>query len=157
MTQDEKALKVAEPSDFPESFAESWNRKDANELASLFKDDADFVNVTGIWWRTKGEIYKAHEYGLRVIFPDSELKITKAVVRKLSDSFAVVHARMRLKGQSTHRGEEAGMRYTLFSFVLEKVDDTWMCCSAQNTDIQPGKETHINASGESLKAVDYRT
>lgn len=37
-------------------FVEAWNRRDADVLAALFDSDAEFVNVTGLWCHTRGEI-----------------------------------------------------------------------------------------------------
>ncbi|MFV1885086.1 MAG: SgcJ/EcaC family oxidoreductase [Balneola sp.] len=61
------------PDELIDSFVDGWNERDAERLASIFVEDAEFVNVTGLWWHTKERIYKAHEYGLRVIFKDSHL------------------------------------------------------------------------------------
>ncbi len=147
---------VTDPERFPQAFAVCWNRKDARALAMLFSDDADFVNVTGIWWRSRQEIFKAHEYGLCVIFPDSKLKVTKTKIRDIGENFTLVHARIKLTGQAGHKEQNAGTRLTIFSYVLEKQGQKWLCCSAQNTDIVPGRETHIATESGELKAVDYR-
>lgn len=32
-------------------FAEAWNRHDVDALAALLAPNADFVNVTGQWWK----------------------------------------------------------------------------------------------------------
>lgn len=139
----------------PARFAEAWNERDADKIASLFDDDADFVNVVGIWWDNREDIRKAHDYGLRVIFKDSDLKVTKTTVKYLSDDIAVVHARMKLKGQTPVDDKSAGFRFTIFTFVVHKTAEGWSCAAAQNTDIVPGKETNL-LEGGNLKAVDYR-
>jgi hypothetical protein len=60
--------------------------------AALFDEDAEFVNVTGLWWHTRDEIRSAHAYGLTRIFKDSSLQATDVRVKRLSDEIAVVHA-----------------------------------------------------------------
>lgn len=145
-----------QPDEIPVRFAEAWNERRADKIAGLFEEDADFVNVVGIWWKTREDIRKAHDYGLRVIFNKSDLKVTKTKVRQLSDDTAVVHARMRLKGQSGHEtSEQPEMRFNIFTFVARKTKAGWICVAAQNTDIVPGKETNLVKDGE-LAAVDYR-
>jgi uncharacterized protein (TIGR02246 family) len=38
------------------SFDEAFNRHDADAVAALFTDDAEFINVAGMWWRGNAEI-----------------------------------------------------------------------------------------------------
>lgn len=41
-------------------FVDAWNHRDPDALAALFDQDAEFVNVTGLWWHTRDEIRSAH-------------------------------------------------------------------------------------------------
>ena len=75
----------------------------------------------GIWWHNRKEIYKAHEYGLRVIFKDSSLKAGKMKVKYLSDTIAVVHARMILRNQTAVDDDtNPDTRQTNFTFTAHK-------------------------------------
>jgi len=146
---------ISSPEDIPTRFEEAWNERDANKLAAIFDEDAEFVNVVGIWWHNRRDIYKAHDYGLRVIFKDSHLARGKTTVKYLSDTIAVVHSRFRLKNQTPLDESVPQQRQTIFSFVVHKKENSWSCASAHNTDIVPGKETHLMRDGE-IDAVDYR-
>lgn len=146
---------ITEPEEIPTRFAEGWNERDADKIAAIFEQDADFINVVGIWWENRDDIRKAHDYGLRVIFKDSKLKVGKVKVKHPAETVAVIHARMLLSGQSNVAGQTLQNRQTLFMFVAHKNNNGWCCVSAQNTDIVPGKETNANIDG-SLKSVDYR-
>jgi uncharacterized protein (TIGR02246 family) len=150
-------MSVDKPEDVPIRFQEFWNLRDARSLANLFVEDADFVNVVGIWWQSKDDIYKAHDYGLKVIFNHSNLKVTKVKVRMIGDDVAIVHSRMRLKGQSrdSDRKVDPGTRYNVFSFVCKRDGAEWKIVSAHNTDIVPGAETNLKADGK-LQSADYR-
>lgn len=143
------------PEDIPVLFVEAWNLRRADYIADLFEENADFVNVVGIWWDNREAICKAHDYGLTVIFKDSLLKLGKVKVKHLSEDIAVVHARMQLSGQSDLHGK-AGTRNNMFLFVARKHPKGWLCVSAQNTDIVIGAETHIKREDGTLQAVDYR-
>ncbi|MFO7846307.1 MAG: SgcJ/EcaC family oxidoreductase [Balneolaceae bacterium] len=149
---------ITSPKDIPARFTEAWNERDARKLAAIFDEDAEFVNVVGIWWHTREEIYKAHDYGLRVIFNNSTLKQGRTKVKYLAEDIAVVHTRFRLTGQTPLKDAQPKTRQTIFSFVVHRVDgeSSWSCASAHNTDIIPGKETHLMKDGE-IAAVDYRT
>lgn len=146
---------LGKPEDIPQYFANAWNKKDANYLAAMFHEHAEFINVVGLWWHTRADIQKAHDYGFRVIFPDSHLTVTKVKVRNVTDSIAIVYAKMHLHGQSSHKGQKAGHRRNIFTFVVQKKEVGWICISTHNTDIAPGKETHIT-DGYSMTPIDYR-
>jgi hypothetical protein len=55
-------------------------------MAALFEEDADFINVVGLWWNNCNDILKAHDYGLKVIFKDSVLSIINLKTKMLSDT-----------------------------------------------------------------------
>lgn len=137
-------------------FAEAWNNNNPDGIANLFYEHADFVNVTGKWWDNKTDIWKAHDFGLRVIFQHSKLEILKVKEKLLSKDVAVVHARIQVTGQTEKDGETAGKRETMFLFVLRKENGIWLCESAQNTDIIFGKQTNIRDEKGNLKAVNYK-
>jgi uncharacterized protein (TIGR02246 family) len=128
--------------------------RDAAALASLFVEDADFVNVTGLWWHNRQAIEKAHHYGLTTFFRDSTLTAGRVHIRDLG-GVAVVQTRMHLSGQLAPDGTIAGDRQTVFTFVLQRQPEGWLIVTAQNTDIAPGKETHL-VTGGNMRAVDYR-
>ena len=151
-----KSDPVLTPGDIPYRFGEAWNRYDAAGIADLFFEDADFVNVVGKWWDNKEDIRRAHDYGLRVIFPNSHLKVLNTKEKMLKDDIAVVHARISVTGQRKEKVESAGVRETMFIFVARKVKGEWLCESAQNTDIVYGMQTNIRDEKGELKPVDYR-
>ncbi len=146
------------PERLPGIWALAWNRRDADALAALFDQDAEFVNVTGLWWHDREAIRRAHRYGLDVIFSESELTVRRVSVKWIREDVAVVHAQMRLTGQTPLGAvEQPGPRTTIFSFVVHRTDAGWRCASAHNTEVVPGKETHIVDDAGTLASVDYRT
>lgn len=138
-------------------FVDAWNRRDPDAIAALFDDDADFVNVTGLWWHDREEIRRAHAYGLTRIFADSTLELVETRAKWLSPTVAIVHAKLRLRGQAPV-GEVGtpGTRLSIFTFVVHETEDGWRCASAHNTDVVPGKETNIVDDQGRLEAVSYR-
>ena len=150
------------PLDRPESipivFIEAWNNRDPNTLASIFDADAEFVNVTGLWWHDRESIRKAHAYGLEHIFDRSTLQLARVKVKWLSDDIAVVHARMRLSGQTPVGGVSAPQtRQNIFSFVVHRgPEEGWRCASAHNTDVVPHMETNIIDDEGQFRSVNYR-
>lgn len=145
------------PERIPEVWAAAWNRRDPETLAALFDEDAEFVNVVGLWWHDRDSILEAHRYGLSVLFSESTLSLGRVTVKRLREDVAVVHARMRLTGQSpVGEVERPGARTTVFSFVVHRKDGHWSCASAHNTDVVPGMETNVVDERGAFGSVDYR-
>lgn len=149
--------KLDKPEAIPQVFTEAWNKKDAPKLASVFDEDAEFINVTGLWWHNRKDIEKAHAYGLSTIFKKSTLTLIRTKVKFLDKSIAVVQAKMKLTGQTPAGGvAKPGNRMNLFTFVVHVKGGEWRCASAQNTDIVPNMETHVRNEDGKLIPVDYR-
>ena len=148
---------LTEPENIASVFVEAWARRDAEKLASLFDEDAEFVNVTGLWWHDREAIRKAHAYGFEHIFDASTLHLVRVKVKSLSDDIAVVHAKVRLDGQTAAPGvAQPAPRNTILSFVVHRVADGWSCASAQNTDIVPHMETNVVDPDGTFRSVSYR-
>lgn len=157
MKNDMPQSSLDKPGDIVQAWVEAWMDRDAETLASLFEDEAEFVNVTGLWWHDRDAIRKAHAYGLKHIFQDSTLALMQTSVKRLSDDVAVVHAKMRLTGQTPVAGiASPGERQTIFSFVVRRGEEGWRCVSAHNTDVVPGMETNVVDESGRLRSVDYR-
>jgi uncharacterized protein (TIGR02246 family) len=146
------------PESIPAAFVEAWNRRDADAIAGLFDEDAEFVNVVGIWWHDREAIRKAHAYGLARIFGGSTMRLGTVRVKRLGDDVAVVHARMTLEGQTSVAGvERPRPRANVFSFVVRRAAGGWRCASAHNTDVVPGAETNVVGDDGRLRPADYRS
>ncbi len=147
-------MSVSDPADLPARFAECWNAGDAAGLARLFADDADFVNVVGLWWRRRDDIERAHAYGFARIFAGARMRLLETRVRPLGDT-AVVHARWELTGQRTPEGAPAGTRRGVLVMVARRTATGWQAVAAQNTDRIPGSETVLVREGRAAAAT-YR-
>ena len=47
---------LSHPEDVSSAFTAAWNRHDMAALAAVFTPDAQFVNVVGLWWKSRAEI-----------------------------------------------------------------------------------------------------
>ena len=148
-------MPIATPDAAIDRFADAWNAGDARALAALFDEDADFVNVVGIWWRRRRAIEKAHGYALTRFFRDSRLTVEEVAVKRLGADVATVHGRWRLEGQrAPDDGRPLDPRRGVLLLVLHRGGDGWSVAAAQNTDIVPGAETLAAAAG-ALGGADY--
>jgi uncharacterized protein (TIGR02246 family) len=154
--QDLSAPLQGTPEEIPAGFARAWNERNPDALASLFDEDADFVNVTGVCWHDRESIRKAHADGLERILNKSTLAADATKVKRLSPDVAVVHARMTLSGQAPVGAvTQPEPRTTIVSFVVHRIGDRWLCASVHNTDVIPNMETNdIDEAGVFRSAND---
>ena len=83
--------------------AENWNRHDMTAFAALFADNADFVNVIRMHCHGRKEIETKHAQTHRTIFRNSVLQIVDVIVRLVSPTVALAHARTELRGAESLR------------------------------------------------------
>lgn len=141
-------VRLLEPLDLVQAFVEAWEDEDADALAALFAEDADFVNVVGLWWTSRTSIRKAHQYGFDRIYDKAKLAIEKVAERRLGEDVAVVHARWRMTGQLSPSGEDADPRRGVISATLIRLEDgSWLAVSFQNTDIAAAADTLLSQDG----------
>ena len=140
------------PEDVVPAWERAWNSADADAIGRLFVEDADFVNVVGLWWHDRGRIRDAHAFGFARMFPDSRMDMEEPRVRNLGPGAAVVQCRWHMVGQIDPHGDRVDDRQGIFTFVMQYRDGGWFAVTAHNTDIRPGTQTNINQAGTSRSA-----
>ncbi|HET9001598.1 MAG TPA: SgcJ/EcaC family oxidoreductase [bacterium] len=128
-------------------FAEAWNRHDMDGLGALFTPDADFVNVTGRWWKGRQGIQTSHAFthatisqsspGVDVpahaygIFKVSNFHFDRIDVRLIRPDVAIAHGAWTMVGDSRTTESRSGT----MTFVVTRDRDRWLIRAAQNTEI----------------------
>lgn len=119
------------------AMVDDWNRHDMKKFAALFTEDAEFVNVIGLWWHGRSEIQKQHEALHATRMRNSHLVSTETAVKHLRPDVAVVHTRWQLTGDTGIDGVTLPMRQGVMSLVIVRTAEGWRIASAQNTDVVP--------------------
>ena len=119
----------------PAQFESGWNRKDVDAAFADYADDADFVNVFGLWWHGKEQFVKEHADRFGSIFRDTRLSFNQVSVRDIPPNAAVIHGKWALTGLHGPDGSAAPDRTGILVFVAEKRPDGWKIVASQNTDI----------------------
>lgn len=125
---------IERPEDAPQVFQAAWNAHDMVAFASLFHDDATFVNRFAHYVRGVDEIVALHQPIHQTIYRDSSLKnelIDKVVV---SDDAVIVHFWSRLSAGLAH---PAGVHEidTLILAVLTRRDGAWRIQALENVTL----------------------
>lgn len=119
----------------------AWNGHDIRLFATLFHQDATFVNRFATYWKGADAIVNGHRAIHDTVYRDSMLKIDPPEVRMLSDDIAIVHFWTRLTAGEAH---PAGPHQadTLVMAVMTKRGGNWRIQAAENatlTDPRSGK------------------
>lgn len=120
------------------AFGDSWNRHDMDAFARLFAEDAEFVNVVGMWWKGREEIRRAHMATHATMFRGSRLTITWIAVRFVRPDVAVTRASWTLTGHLGPAGEALPERKGYLLNLVVQSDGEWKIVDSQNTDIIEG-------------------
>lgn len=142
------------PEDVVPAWERAWNAGDADAIGQLFVEDADFVNVVGLWWHDRGSIRDAHAFGFARMFPGSHMEMREPRVRHLGSGAAVVQCQWHMTGQVDPHGTRVDDRQGIFTFVMQRREAGWFAVAAHNTDIRPGAQTNINR-GPGSRSVHY--
>lgn len=129
------------------AFPDAWNRHDMDAIGALFAEDADFVNVTGTYWKGRESIQLNHAFthgavpidsagvtvpkGIYGIFKTSTLHFKQIDVRFLRKDVAVAHIQTELLGDARTKNP----RQTLVVMILTREGGRWLIAVAQNTEI----------------------
>jgi uncharacterized protein (TIGR02246 family) len=121
-----------------EAFADAWNRHDMEALAGLFTQDAQFVNVVGLWWRGRDEIRGAHEFTHRTLFRNSRLTVADIDIRFPAADIAIARCRWVLVGHVSPEGTGLPERHGILACVVQRYERQWRIIDSQNTDVIEG-------------------
>lgn len=116
---------------------EAWNAHDMRSFAALFREDAEFVNVYGMWWTGRWRIRAEHEATHATIFRRSHLSATEMRVKLLRPDVASLHMLWHLTGLALPNGQALPDRTGVLVCFLAKDAGEWGIAVGQNTDIVP--------------------
>jgi len=131
-----RAVKEADVSAVVDEVEAAWNTHDMKRFAACFADDADFVNVGGMWWRGREEIEQKHAAVHAGRFKESSMQMQLAAFREIAPGVAVTHITWQLDGH----GESGPTRTTetrrgVMSWTVRDRDGKVEIISSHNTDV----------------------
>jgi uncharacterized protein (TIGR02246 family) len=117
----------------------AWNRGDVPGYAAFWEQDADLVNVLGMWRQGRSEILAELDFLHSNRFRGTQIRDLGHTIRFLTPEVAVVHVRWEMRGDLGQAGHEAqgGIRRGIFTHTARRADQGWRIAASQNTDISP--------------------
>jgi uncharacterized protein (TIGR02246 family) len=127
MTTDEKAIE-----DIVKQLEITWNTYDSAGCASLFSEDATFIQIYGGQLDGRAEIEASHRCIFDTIYKGSEARFTVRSIRLLRPEVAIAFTEAKLKFHDGKQAREIDARPTL---TVVKEQGKWQIAALQNTRI----------------------
>lgn len=115
----------------------AWNTHDMHRFAACFAEEADFVNVNGLWWRGRQEIEERHAASHATRFRQSRMTIRLAESREIAPGVAVAHNTWTMNGHdASGPGHTTDTRRGISTWILRDRDGHIEIAASHNTDTQ---------------------
>ena len=127
-------VQMRRPEDIAEEFQRAWNSHDMAALASLFCEDATFVNRFGHYVRGVQEIVSLHAPIHETIYSDSTMENEVIAAIALGDGASVVHCWSRLTVGAAHPAGPHAVD-TVVLAVLRLLPSGWLIQALENVTL----------------------
>ena len=124
------------------AFGSTLTAKDFDTFATLFTDDADFVNIVGHHWHGKAQVVKAHRIVFTTRYNGNPQHIVEKSEDLLAPGIALIVAKIQMDDYVDRSGKPMKDNLFRMTLVLEKQHGTWLIRSAENTVIDPMAAAH---------------
>ena len=114
-----------------------WNKHDMNEMATLLADDAEWVNVVGMWWRGRANVKQAHVVYHETIFKATPYHLQAIAVRFITPDVAIASVRWKKGSFAAPDGTLYPEAEDMMSILWVKRNGKWLIELGHNTTIDP--------------------
>jgi uncharacterized protein (TIGR02246 family) len=117
-----------------QSFADAWNIHDAQQLARVFAEDADFVNVAGQWWKGKSELEQGHANAFTNHLKNTHISFPSTVVKFLRPDVAIYHSTWEMSGITSPDGSALPLKHGILTAIAQQQNGVWLIIAVHNTE-----------------------
>lgn len=121
----------------------AWNANDNVTYASVYTDDADFINIRGQVFTGRAAVAQLHGMIFAGPFKGSTIKVTTRLFKLVAPGLAVVDTDQEVTNFAFLPPgivpTSTGLLVTHFKYVAaQQADGSWKFVSGQNTAVLPG-------------------
>jgi uncharacterized protein (TIGR02246 family) len=125
----------------------AMNRKDWRAFSGLFAEDADWINVVGMFWRGKGNVVKAHAAYASTAFRNGGFSYSDMLIRGVAPSVAVVVVTEHSIAQLAPDGTPLPGGQGRLSYLVVKRNGLWKITFGHNTAVNPDAQRYDPIGG----------
>jgi uncharacterized protein (TIGR02246 family) len=113
---------------------DAFNRHEPD--ASLFTNDADFVNVNGTWLRGTAEIEQDRKARFDTVLKEARIKLLAIRIRFIRPDVAIAHVTNETSGMVVPGGQTLPIQRELNIRVFTKDNGRWLVTAFHNTSVR---------------------
>ncbi|MGQ0384262.1 MAG: SgcJ/EcaC family oxidoreductase [Gammaproteobacteria bacterium] len=115
---------------------EAFNRHEPPRSGE-FTQDADFVNIHGMWRKGPAEIEKRQGERMETVLREARISLLELEVRFVRPDVAIVHQKHEMSGMLGPEGDRLPPHQELSIRVLVKESGKWLTTAFHNTTVRP--------------------
>ena len=120
-----------------QSFADAWNVYDAKQIAELFTEDADFVNVAGQWWKGRTELGQGHANAFSNHLKNTHMRFPDTTVKFLKPDLVICHSTWEMSGLTRPDGISLPTKHGVLTAIAQQQHGQWQLVAVHNTETLP--------------------
>ena len=117
-----------------QSFADAWNIHDASQLARVFAEDADFVNVAGQWWKGRSELEQGHANAFANHLKNTHMSFPTTTIKFLKPDLAIYHSNWEMSGITSPDGTRLPPKHGILTAITQQQEGIWQIIAVHNTE-----------------------
>lgn len=115
----------------------SWNKHDMNEMATLLTEDAEWINVVGMWWRGRADVRQAHVVYHDTVFKETPYHAQAVTVRFVTPDAAIASVKWKKGSFVAPNGVTYPEAEDMMSMLWVRQTGNWLIALGHNTTIDP--------------------
>lgn len=127
----------------------AWNKHDMKAFTAAFRDDAEGINVVGMYWRGKPAVLKHLTDYHAAILKDVEEYLEEVQVHSIDGTHAITVSIWKVDGFTSPSGVQIPACRHRSTLVLAKGSDGWQVVHFHNTIIDEAALKEATASSKS--------
>jgi uncharacterized protein (TIGR02246 family) len=120
----------------PIRFERAWNTRNIDSLGTLFKEDMDYVNPDGAWFRGKAATQSEYKESHSMMFQTGVFTTDSVDIKYVRSDIALMHIGWGISGDFDPDGNPRKPRHGILTWVLIKEKGSWLILSASNVNIR---------------------
>ena len=118
------------------TMSDAWNNHDMKAFVSVMADDVEWVNIVGMWWRGKAQVYQAHEAFHQTIFKNRQIHPPEKVeLQPAGPDTVIVTSITPTDGFTTPSGHIEPPSRNILTEVFVRRNGRWLIVRGHNTTI----------------------
>ena len=121
----------------------AWNQHDMKAFVSFMTDDVEWVNIVGMCWRGKAQVFLAHDRMHQTTFKDRQWHNAETTeLRQVAPNVVIVTEAVPMDGFRAPDGSMTPPSKNMLTLVLVHREGRWLITQGHNTIIDAQAAAH---------------